>query len=214
MAAAARASRLRAALLLGVWTVALAWSAGGCREQPDAASGAASDATREFVVDEPGVIYRCQDRAQGQRVARRLDLVPRSCLASTGIWRQGWPALPERGAWVADLSQAAPGQRVTARATPWRGVLSASFAGWWAEDAALGVVVLARGLLEVDPSSQRERSARELLLRFDDLVPPPQPYKPPKPGAQAPESGSPAPDALKPGTRAPAASAPAEAAPP
>lgn len=146
----------------------------GCAERKPAEQAQLPARVVSFKVDEPGLLYTFEDISKGRVAAQRLAQVPAHRRASLMVKRAGWPEIDEPGAaYVADLSDAAPGAQAKATLKARRYVISSGFACQWADERALGVVIMARGLADSAPWGARERRAQELLRRFDDLVPSP-----------------------------------------
>lgn len=152
--------------------VASLLGAGGCDEPPALEQAQLPERQVRFIVDEPGLLYVFDDITRGKTAVRTLSQVPIKRRAAVLIQRPAMPEVVGQGAYMADLSEAISGQSATAKLVSRRHVISSGFACEWADEHAQGVVVMARGLTESAPGGEREQRARELLMRFDTLVPP------------------------------------------
>lgn len=146
--------------------------AGGCDEPPALEQAQLPERAVGFIVDEPGLLYVFEDITRGKVAVRTLSQVPIKRRAAVLIQRPAMPEVVGQGGYMADLSDAISGQSATARLVSRRHIISSGFACEWADELAQGVSVMARGLTESAPGGDRERRARELLMRFDTLVPP------------------------------------------
>lgn len=163
--------RLGSGLIVAL--MASLFGAGGCDEPPALEQAQLPERQVRFIVDEPGLLYVFDDITRGKTAVRTLEQVPLKRRAAVLIQRPAMPAVVGQGAYMADLSDAIAGQAASARLVSRRHVISSGFACEWADELAQGVVVMSRGLTESAPGGDRERRARELLLRFDQLVPAP-----------------------------------------
>ena len=183
----------------GGWIIATlmaSWlGAGGCDEPPALEQAQLPARAVRFIVDEPGLLYVFDDLTRGKTAVRTLSQIPSKRRAAVLIQRPAMPEVVGQGAYMADLSEASAGQSASAKLVSRRHVISSGFACEWADELAQGVVVMARGLTESAPGGERERRARELLMRFDTLVqPPPKPLRraaPPQAPLEAPTQPAP-----------------------